>query len=121
MGIRIGHPTKKAAMMAYADDVTIFMTHQQTFKLSRTCYSFRKCSFEHPKIQSQTCRLVGQIDEQADHPTLPGNNRIVLQIHQYSNTYRECHLFVDDREVQSPGERTFGSQTASKTMSTVCA
>ena len=64
---------------------------------------------------------MGQIDEHADHPTLPGNNRTVLQIQRYSNTYRECHLFVDDREGQSPRESTLGSGTASKTMSTVCA
>jgi len=47
------------------------------------------CLFEHPKIQSHGCRLVGQIVEQADHPKLPGNNRTGLQTHEYSNPFMD--------------------------------
>jgi len=91
--------------------------HQQTFKLWRTSNWLTKGQrvlIWTSENQDHGCRLVGQINEKADHPTLPGNNRTWLQIHEYSITFRECHLFVYDREGQSPYERRLGSGSTTK-------
>ena len=101
------------------NDVTNrYFNYRRLHTLLRKCYG---CSFEHLKIQNQGCRLLGQIDEHADHPTLLENNRTGFQNHEYSNTCRKCHLFVHVREGQSPGERNLRLGTTSKTMNTLCA
>ena len=118
-GIRSRHCTTQTAVVAYADDVTIFVTAPEDIQVIRDLLRKGKwCLLEHPKIQSLGGRLVGYTDKSNGHPTLSGNNHNGFQIHEYDSPVRECHLVERDRKCQSAGERRVTYGPVSNTTST---
>jgi len=119
----MGHHTAKTTVVAYAEDVRIFMRAPADIQIiGDLLLTLRKgngCLFEHRKIQGCVGRLVGHTDNHAGHPMLSGNNHTGLQIHECSSPFREFHLVEGDKEGQSPSERRVRSGPMSKTKNTV--
>jgi len=64
LGIRIGHRTKKTAMMAYADDVTIFMPSQTDIPIIEDLLlSYERTTFARLNIRKSKDMAAGLWDK----------------------------------------------------------
>jgi len=72
LGIRIGHRTKKAAMMAYADDVTIFMTSQTDIPIIEDLLlSYERTTGARLNIRKSKDMTAGLWDKSMNKLTIP--------------------------------------------------
>jgi len=58
--IRIGHLTKETAVLAYADDVKIFVMSPANIKIIGISYKLtegKRCAFEHSKLKAMAAGL----------------------------------------------------------------
>ena len=99
--IRIGHRKKEIAVVAYADDVTIFVTAPTDISIiGRLLLTYERTMGARLNIRKTKAivRLGGHIDELAGNHILSGRNHTGFQILEYSISFREHHLVVGDME-----------------------
>lgn len=118
-GIRTALRITKTAVVAYADDVTIFVTAPVDIQIiGDLLLTYKRATdarLNNRKSKPMAAGPVGHIDGHAGLRFLSGNIHTCLQIHEYSSPFTECRLVEDSREGQSPGERRLLTRLMSKT------
>ena len=80
-GIRTSRRSKKAAVLAYADGITILVTAPEDIPVIRDAILTYEMATGNPEIQSYGGRSIGHHNRHDRHPLLQGNEDTVCQLH----------------------------------------